>query len=146
MADGPANIITKYLLMWLSKEIHGIDVWRANRVKVAVRGAGGRVRRMDAGIDGQADLTGHFGFPSPFSPGPPHRRIEIEVKAIQDRQSKDQRDFQHRCERHGTLYIICQIRRRETIIELDERVFLDPPVHPEEMRAFFNELRARLLP
>lgn len=146
MADTPANIIAKYLLMWLSKEIHGIDVWRANRVKVAVRGAGGRVRRMDAGIDGQADLTGHFGFPSPFLAGPPHRRIEIEIKAIRDVQSKDQRDFERRCLSHGTLYIICQISRRETIAELEERVFLDPPVHPEEMQAFFNQLRARLLP
>lgn len=135
-----ANEITKYLLKHLWREIPGLDVWRANRVDAMAVGAGGRMRKVEAGIDGQADLTGHYGPQN-------HRRCEIEVKGPGDSQNKNQIDFEHRCRTHGTLYIICSVKKKSTVAEIRTLLtIIKPPfpAHPAEIQNFINELKAGL--
>ncbi len=65
-------------------------------------GRGGGMRKVDAGIDGQADLSGLI--------GPGGRRCEVECKADysrgRDRQSPVQEAFQRRIEAHGGIYFL----------------------------------------
>jgi hypothetical protein len=92
-----ANELTKELLVQIPEQFPQIRCWRNNRVKARVKGAGGRIRFMDAGVDGQADISGIM--------GPYGRRLEIEVKAGDDRLSQDQKDFRDMILRHGGIYI-----------------------------------------
>lgn len=143
-----ANEITQYLLKHLWQEIPGLDLWRANRYKGQALRAGGRLGMIDAGIDGQADLTGHFGFPD-YEVNRQNRRVELEVKAPGDSQNKNQTDFEHRCKTHGTLYIICTVRKRSTVEEILTLLKIKKapfPAHPAEIAAFIKELRERLGP
>ena len=156
----PATLITNYLLLHLSREFPGLDVWRSN--VVAAR-AGSRFVR--AGEPGQADLTGVWGgrcrcgkikdhpmHTSGAEAGgfiPSGRSIWIEVKAPGDKQSPEQKDFERRVSRLGALYIICLVKNSETINALLPKPQPGyarnlPPVHPTEIAAFFSELRARL--
>jgi hypothetical protein len=94
----PANRLTAELLIEIPKRFPNIRVWRNNRVDAMVPGRGGKLRRVQAGIDGQADLSGIIG---------PHGvRLEIEIKAGKDRQSDEQIAFQEMIERRGGVYII----------------------------------------
>ena len=71
-----------------------LRIWRAN---VGVARIGRRVVRF--GVPGQADLTGVL---------PNGRRIEIEVKSPDGRQSEDQANFQRMIERFGGLYVLAR--------------------------------------
>ncbi len=93
----PANKITAELLIEIPKFFH-CRVWRNNRVKAMVTGRGGKPRMVDAGIDGQADISGIL--------APSGKRIEVEVKAPGDRQSEVQKAFQAMIQSHGGIYIV----------------------------------------
>jgi len=71
-----------------------LRIWRAN---VGVARIGRRVVRF--GVTGQADLTGIL---------PDGRRLEIEVKAPDGRQSEDQKNYQRMIERFGGLYVLAR--------------------------------------
>lgn len=71
-----------------------LRIWRAN---VGVACIGTRVVRF--GIPGQADLTGVL---------PDGRRLEIEVKSLNGRQSREQAGFQRMIERFSGLYILAR--------------------------------------
>ena len=59
-------------------------------------GSGGRLRRVKAGVDGQADISGI---------GPFGVRVEVEVKAGKDKLSASQKAFQNMILNHGGIYI-----------------------------------------
>jgi hypothetical protein len=92
-----ANKITKDLLDEIPKRFPHIRVWRSNRVKAMAVGRGGKPRMIDAGIDGQGDISGII--------APTGRRLEIEVKAGDDRMSDDQKNFRDMIVFHGGVYI-----------------------------------------
>lgn len=143
----PANDITDYLLLHLSKEIPHLDVWRNARVDAMARAKDGRTIRIKAGEDGQADLTGHYGWPAADGRPLVNRRCEIEVKSPSDQQGPRQKDFERRCLAHGSLYILAQVRRRETVDEIVARLSLGkraPAGHPAEIQTFIDEMRRRL--
>lgn len=96
----PANKLTADLLIAIPREFPQCRVWRNNRVDALVPGAGGRIRRVQAGIDGQADLSGVM--------APSGRRVEIEVKAGRDRQSDAQKAFQKMITEFGGIYIVAR--------------------------------------
>ena len=153
----PATAIQNYLLMHLNREFPGLDVWRAN-----VIGRRPGVSIVAAGEPGQADLTGVWGGCAtcwllgavehterthrPVSRG---LSVWLEVKSPGDSQSATQRDFERRVTRLGALYMICRVRRKETVEELQSYFRLSPKLraaaaHPAEIAAFFEELRGRL--
>ncbi len=95
-----ANDITARLLIEIPKRFPGARVWRNNRVDAMVPGRGGKLRRVMAGIDGQADITGIL---------PPNGvRCEIEVKAEKDRQSVKQKAFEVMITQTGGIYLIAR--------------------------------------
>jgi hypothetical protein len=95
-----ANPLTAALLIEIPKRFPETRVWRNNRIDVMATGRGGNMRRVQAGIDGQGDLSGII--------GPTGTRLEIEVKAGNDRQSDKQRAFQAMIERAGGVYLIAR--------------------------------------
>jgi hypothetical protein len=150
----PATTITNYLLLHLSREFPGLDVWRAAVVKARTdRGY------VQAGETGQADLTGVWGGRCRVcgrmrhaSAGcreftPSGRSIWIEIKAPGDSQSKAQKDFQFRVTSKGALYILCRVKKKETVKELEAYFRLPMKIgwnHPAEMQEFLDELRTKL--
>lgn len=94
----PANRLTAELLIEIPKRFPGVRVWRANRIDAVAHNRDGSTRRIKAGIDGQADLSGII--------GPDGRRLEIEIKVGKDRQSLKQRAFDQMIISLGGLYII----------------------------------------
>lgn len=96
----PANLMTAALLVEIPKRFPHIRVWRNNRVDAMVPGRGGKMRRVQAGINGQADLSGII--------GPLGTRVEIEIKSPTDRMSPEQLGFQKMISDHGGLYLICR--------------------------------------
>lgn len=93
-----ANSITAQLLIEIPKRFPNVRVWRNNRVDAMVTGRGGKLRRVQAGINGQADISGII--------GPMGRRLEIEVKSKNDRQSREQMGFELMIQSHGGLYLL----------------------------------------
>jgi hypothetical protein len=94
-----ANEITKELLTKIPEEFpNHVRIWRANRVKTLATGEGGRQRMLDAGIDGQADISGII--------APHGTRLEIEVKAGRDRLNPDQIAFGAMISVFGGVYIV----------------------------------------
>jgi hypothetical protein len=69
-------------------------LWRAN---AGVARIGDRVVRF--GVPGQADLTGIL---------PGGRRLEIEVKSTDGRQTEEQRNYQRMIERMGGVYVLAR--------------------------------------
>ena len=69
-------------------------LWRAN---AGVARIGDRVVRF--GVPGQADLTGIL---------PGGRRLEIEVKSTDGRQTEEQRNYQRMIERFGGVYVLAR--------------------------------------
>jgi hypothetical protein len=104
-----ANQITARLLIELPKAFPGMRVWRNNRVDVMALGAGGNMRRVRAGIDGQGDITGIA--------APNGRRIEIEVKAGKDRLRPSQIAFEKMIRAAGGVYVVCR-DVKETLLAL----------------------------
>lgn len=94
----PADIFTADLLIELHKQFHQyLRCWRNNRAKVKVLRENGRVGWMDAGIDGQADISGLL--------APRGRRLEIEVKVGKDQLREDQERFRNAVVSLGAVYI-----------------------------------------
>ena len=91
------NAITNGLLDEIPKQFPNMRVWRSNRIKALAIGRGGKKRMIDAGIDGQADISGIA--------GPNGRRVEIEVKAGDDELSEDQEKFRKMILAHGGIYV-----------------------------------------
>ena len=100
LAARTANQITATLLIEIPKRFPDIRVWRNNRVDAMAIGKNGKPRRIQAGIDGQADISGII--------GPWGYRLEIEVKAGKDEQSESQIAFQQMIEKHGGIYAIAR--------------------------------------
>ena len=102
-----ANEITAHLLIEIPWRFPGAKVWRSNRVDVMAVGKGGKLRRVMAGIDGQADITGIFprkyGFMCVMG-----LRCEIEVKAAKDKQSPAQKAFEKMILDAGGIYIVAR--------------------------------------
>lgn len=98
----PANKLTAELLIEIPKRFSYVRLWRNNRVDAMVPGRGGKPRRVQAGIDGQADLSGIARI---LAQG---IRVEIEVKAGKDQQSAEQKAFQRMIESHGGIYIVAR--------------------------------------
>ena len=71
-----------------------LRIWRAN---CGVARIGNRVIRF--GVPGQADLTGIL---------PGGRRLEIEAKAPEGRQTEEQRNYQRMIERFGGVYVLAR--------------------------------------
>lgn len=99
-----ANQITAELLIRIPEQFPQIRVWRANRIKALAVGRGGKLRMVNAGIDGQADLTGiaRLHLPDGTIVGV---RIEVEIKAGKDRLSEDQKNFRNMILNNGGVYI-----------------------------------------
>lgn len=138
------NDITAYLMLYLNKEIPHLDVWRSSRYNGPAIRAGGKIGRINAGINGQADITGQYG----NLLADDNRRIEIEVKGPGDKLNPNQKDFQLRCQLHGTLYIVCEISRHEYVDAIRaELAMKKPPQHPTvpAVQVFIDELRYRIL-
>lgn len=72
----------------------GLRIWRAN---CGVAWIGNRVVRF--GVPGQADLTGIL---------PDGRRLEIEAKSPDGRQTEDQRNYHRMIERFGGVYVLAR--------------------------------------
>jgi|SRR5580698_1886100 hypothetical protein len=108
----PANRLTAEILLAVSKQFPDVKLWRNNRVDAMAVGAGGRMRRVKAGIDGQADLTGIIGG---IQTGFRGCRLEIEVKAHKDRMRPSQVTFGAMIELHGGIYI--EAREVEATLE-----------------------------
>lgn len=98
MSAAETNLLTKNLLAEIPKRWpRRVRVWRNNRVKTMAAGENGRLRMIDAGIDGQGDISGLA--------GPRGRRLEIEVKTGKDRLSEDQKRFRSMILSLGGIYI-----------------------------------------
>jgi hypothetical protein len=102
-----ANNLTAALLIEIPKQVHGVRLWRNNRVSAMALGRGGKMRKIDAGIDGQADISGIAAVPMQRlnSVG---IRLEIEVKAGRDKQREAQINFQEMILKHGGIYLIAR--------------------------------------
>lgn len=107
----PANLMTAALLVEIPKRFPHIRVWRNNRVDAMVPGRGGKLRRVQAGINGQADLSGII--------GPLGTRVEIEIKSPTDRMSPEQTAFKLMIQSRGGVYLICR-DVNETLHELGQ--------------------------
>jgi hypothetical protein len=123
-----ANSLTASLLIAVHEKFGDrIRLWRNNRLNAMMPGRDGKLRRVNAGIDGQGDLSGvakvRISSCRDLTVGV---RIEIEIKAGRDRQSDKQKGFQKMMEDHGAIYIICrdaaecldEINRRLTRLEV----------------------------
>lgn len=102
-----ANNLTAELLIEIPKRVHGVRIWRNNRVSAMALGKNGKMRKVDAGINGQADISGIASIPftAKDSFG---LRLEIEVKVGRDRQSDAQINFQEMILKHGGIYLIAR--------------------------------------
>jgi hypothetical protein len=101
-----ANKLTADLLIAIPQRFPHLRVWRNNRLNAMVTGREGKMRRVNAGVDGQGDISGVAG----VSIGTVLAgvRIEIEVKAGRDKQSDKQKAFEHLMRSHGAVYLICR--------------------------------------
>ena len=99
----PSDRLTAEILLAVSKEFPYVVLWRNNRIDAMAVGAGGTMRRVKAGIDGQGDLTGIA-----LSRSGVGLRLEIEVKTGKDGLSKAQRRFRNMIVQHGGIYIVAR--------------------------------------
>jgi predicted RecB family endonuclease len=97
---GGANPLTAELLVRIPERFPQARVWRNNRIKAMAVGRGGRPRMVDAGVNGQADISGIA--------GPLGRRLEIEVKAGKDVLSQDQIRFGNMIRERGGVYLVAR--------------------------------------
>lgn len=95
-----ANDLTAQLLIEIPKRFPHIRVWRSNRIDAMAVGKNGKLRRVQAGIDGQGDITGIIGKSG--------RRLEIEVKAGRDRMRDTQHAFQAMIVKASGVYILAR--------------------------------------
>lgn len=102
-----ANRITSDLLDEIPKRFPKIRVWRANVVKAMVIGAGGKPRMIQAGLEGQGDISGILGILAEGLTGERRIgiRIEVEVKAGKDRLRPEQIAFRNMILAHGGIYV-----------------------------------------
>lgn len=108
-----ANSLTSDILAAITERRLGV-AWRNNRIDAMAAGRNGRLRRVQAGINGQADITGIL---------PDGRRLEIEVKVGRDKQSDAQVAFQRMIESHGGVYVVA-LDLEECLAHIESRVRL----------------------
>jgi hypothetical protein len=99
-----ANDVTKDFLLLAAKRFPDAFMWRNNRVNAKIRNPGEKSRYVKAGINGQADISGCF--PVTVNGRKFGIRCEIEIKAGDDVQSKNQINFEQAMKRAGGIYII----------------------------------------
>lgn len=63
------------------------------------------MRRVSAGVDGQADICGIVGY-NPY--GIPGRMLQIEVKSKTDRMRLTQQAFRQLIDSHGGIFIVAR--------------------------------------
>ena len=76
-----------------------VVLWRNNVLKAMVQGRNGKPRMMQAGMEGQADLSGIM---------PDGRRLEVETKTPRDKMSDKQIAFRRMIMSRGGVYIIAR--------------------------------------
>jgi hypothetical protein len=99
-----ANDLTRDFLFMAAREFPDAFMWRNNRVKAKALGRDGHLRTIDAGIDGQGDITGCI--PVTILGHKLGVRCEIEIKAANDRQRPSQIAFEQALKRSGGIYLI----------------------------------------
>lgn len=99
-----ANFLTQEFLLLASREWPDAMLWRNNRIKAKALGRDGHLRMIEAGIDGQADITGCI--PVAVNGRKIGVRVEIEIKAGRDKQRDTQVTFEHAIKRAGGIYLI----------------------------------------
>ncbi len=99
-----ANDITRDFLFRAAREFPNAFMWRNNRVRAKALGRDGHLRTIDAGIDGQGDITGCV--PITIDGKIFGIRIEIEIKTGKDKQRGTQIAFEHAMRRAGGIYLI----------------------------------------
>lgn len=101
-----ANEITAALLLAIPVRFPLVRCWRSNRIDAMAVGAGGKMRRVQAGVDGQGDISGIAGVKiGGILVGV---RCELEVKSGRDAMRQSQKAFQAMISRHGGLYLVCR--------------------------------------
>jgi hypothetical protein len=103
-----SNRMTGELLVKISERFPNIWAWRNNRVDAMAVGSGGRMRRVSAGLDGQADIA--------FVLGPMGRFGGIEVKAGKDKMRDSQKHWSAKLMAMGGAYLLC----RDVSVTLEE--------------------------
>lgn len=128
-----ANEITNRLLVTIPERLPNVRVWRRNvgggYPAAVVRTALGLLRRgqVQTAIDclSRARIV-HFGLPGEPDidglAGPDGRRIGIEVKAADDKQSTVQEICQEVYQRHGAVYLIAEEDVESAIEQLADRL------------------------
>lgn len=102
-----ANAITAAILLGISERFSGrVVAWRNNRIDAMAKGRCGALRRVSAGINGQADITGILA--AKVRGEILGVRLEIEVKAGKDTQSPSQVGYMNMIRDHGGIYIIAR--------------------------------------
>lgn len=96
----PGSLLNAELLIRVPERFPAIRLWRNNRVKAKVLGTGGRERFLNAGVNGQGDLSGII--------GPSGRRLEIETKAGKDRLNEAQKNFCAMIRELGGVYVVAR--------------------------------------
>lgn len=104
MSADTTNNITKDFLLSAAKRFPDAFLWRNNRIRAKAIGRDGKARIVDAGIDGQGDITGCI--PIMVNGQKLGIRCEIEVKAGADTQNANQINFEHAVRRAGGIYLI----------------------------------------
>lgn len=99
-----ANPITQDFLLKATRRFPDAFMWRNNRVRAKALGKDGHLRVIDAGIDGQADITGCF--PITIAGRKVGIRCEIEIKAGRDKQNPNQISFEYAIRRAGGIYLL----------------------------------------
>ena len=104
-----ANELNSTLLIEIPKAFPLARLWRNNRVNAMVTGRNGKPRMINAGIDGQGDLSGIFptsvvceGDTGPSTFG---LRLEIETKTPRDKMSEAQKAFKSMILSAGGIYL-----------------------------------------
>lgn len=114
-----ANEITTELLLRVSKELPDVWLWRNNRFIGKAVGAGGKVRHVSAGIDGQGDLSGLATVTA--NNKKIAVRVELEVKTHNDRVRPTQEAFGRKIQRMGGIYFVVR-DVDEAIQEMKDRL------------------------
>lgn len=125
----PANKLTADLLIEIPRKFPNIRVWRNNRVDAMVPGRGGKMRRVQAGVDGQADISGICCIRHPrLAPRKFGLRIELEIKVGRDRLSDKQEAFREMINEHGGIFLVASdvaatLQRIDNVVRtLEDRI------------------------
>lgn len=100
MSASEAQILQETLLALTAECGDVCTVWRSNSGAAMLPGAGGRMRRVTFGVEGQADISGLM-----HGSG---RRLEIETKTATGRVRPAQETFRRVIAQAGGIYILAR--------------------------------------